>query len=466
MSQGEKKKLKRTATDSWGRKLQLMYFFPHMVQKYFMFRPFRKISFSLINAFTTPIGTLIAKATDKKVDKIFRDLLPRKILKRERLKKWKIMVGQYAINLFIEITLYLSNHRYQYFKYNRIEGFEHIQNALQQKKGVLIPSIHIGEFLHILSTLMIKRVEIDGKKGPIHTVGLASVHNQLLYTEFTNTYEHIHMVLAEDFKTVEQKVSEYLKKNCAVFILIDYSKPTHFRVPFIYDYPTTRYLYPMPQLLTHLHYTYGSPIVPAIVLPQKDIAHSTVKFMNPLVVTDPIPKLEGKIQEPFLGMLNRDIDLIRAGQADKKIKNGILCLKLHRLFYPYVLKYPFYWEEILNYRKRLQYPLKIDLCTTYPELLFSVCGELEKMIDNSYEPGRNDKEIKKRLFEIRSLCEQIADDLFLLKKPLKNRKIDISKLSGKQAIEKVVDIVSSYKPHNTDETLNRVHDLFHSLPNL
>ncbi len=463
MAQEQRKKLKRTATDSWGRKLQIMYFFPHMVQKYFMFRAFKKVPFSLVNAITTPIGTLIAKLTNRKMDKIFKDLIPRKILTEKRLKKWKIMVGQYAVNLFIEITLFLSNHRYQYFKYNRIEGFNHIEQALQQKKGVLVPSIHMGEFLHILSTLMMKRVVIDGKKQAIHTVGLASVHNQILYTEFTNTYEHMHMVIAEDFKTVEQKVSEFLRQNCVVFILVDYSKPSHFRVPFIYDYPATRYLYPMPQLITHLHYTYGSPIVPAIVIPKKDIAHSLVKFIGPLDVKEPLQRLEGRTQEPYLSLLNRDIELIRNDRADKKIKNGVLSLKLHRLLYPYVLKAPYYWEEILNYQKRLQLELKIEYSTTYPELLFSVCGELEKIIDNSYEPGRKDKELKRKLLEIRSLCEQTPDDEGTLKTPLKNKKIDLSKLSTTQAISKVVNIVASYKPLVNSLNLDRIHTLFISL---
>ena len=219
----------------------------------------------------------------------------------------------------------------------------------------------------------------------------------------------------------------------------------------------------MPQPSHHLHLTYDAPIVPSIIIPQQNIAHSVVRFMEPVDIKEPIPKLEGKIQEPYLTRINKDIELIRTNKADKKTKVGMICLKLFRKFYPYVLKMPYYWEELLNYPKRVKNYLVLDTCATYPELLFSVCEELDKLIDNSYEPGRKDKDLKKKLLDIRLMCERMPDDEEQLKSVIKNRRITITKLSGVQTFEKVIDVVGSYMPANPSPEMESIQVLFKSL---
>ena len=155
--------------------------FSHFIQKYRINRYFEYVPFRIFRALSVIIGYQHVLNGHSTVLKTWNFLFPKRILEKVNLKRWTNSYIQYNIQLWFDTTFYLSvrNSKNEDF-FNPIIGFKHLEKALRQKKGVLVPTIHFGEFLHSLYSLFHRRIIIDNEPQKILVLGLASKENDYL----------------------------------------------------------------------------------------------------------------------------------------------------------------------------------------------------------------------------------------------------------------------------------------------
>jgi len=207
----------------------------------------------------------------------------------------------------------------------------------EKKKGVLIPSVHIGEMYHILSFLARQHITIDGKRKKVGVVVIASPENEFFFQELLKSYDNVFVPVTGAFDVISQEIEYHLQQNRCVMIMHDYFKKHQYRVPFIYGSKSYDFLIPVPRLLTVLHLKLGSPIIPSLSFLRKNLKYSKVVFFPPI---DP-HKVDFKKIPPAL---HKDLEEYKAGTLEEAKKHALLSLLINRRLYPFVLKYPFLWR--------------------------------------------------------------------------------------------------------------------------
>jgi hypothetical protein len=437
----------------------LVYRVAHFIQKYRVNRYFQHVPFTIFRALSVPVGYIPAKNGHPQLSKTWKFLFPQKILEKINLKRWTNSFIRYNIQLYFDTALYLSlrnSKNEDYF--NPVVGFNHLENAFSQKKGVLIPVIHLGEYLHTVYTLLYRNVLIDEKSKRILVLVLASKENEFLFREQIKKIDNFSAVITTDFKSLQKTVEFYLKKNYCVFLAQDYYARKQLRVPFLYNSKRYNFLTPCPQMLTYLHLNLGCPIIPVTSTPTKNLKFSVVKFLpeiNPMTMD-----ISNEDQT-----LQKEIVKFRNGTLNKKQKYGLISLLINRKLNPYILQYPFLWQGAFLLFDRTELRIRFKNVKSYLEMLKITISKLSLFIQNSYEPGRKDEEIFEKLKSLSAELEELDEDPSDIL-TLKNKYIEIARLNGKNVFKKVISILLSYQnpyfkqKHNFISRLNSSLNLF------
>ena len=416
----------------------LVYRVAHFIQKYRVNRFFQHVPFTIFRSLSVLIGYQHAKNGHSQLSKTWKFLYPPKFLEKINLKRWTNSFIRYNIQLYFDTALYLSlrnskNHDY----FHPVVGFNHLENAFRQKKGVLIPVIHLGEYLHTVYTLLYRNVLIDEKSKRVLVLALSSKENEFLFREQIKEIKSFSAVITTDFKSVKKTVQHYLEKNYCVFLAQDFYSKKQLRVPFLYNSKRYNFLIPCPQMITNFHLNLGCPIIPVITSPKQNLKFSVVEFLpevNPMTMD--ISKEDLTLQKEIVNFRN--------GTLSKKQKYGLLSLLINRKLNPYLLQYPFLWQGAFLFFDRTELRIRFKNVKSYLEMLKISISKLSLFIQNSYEPGRKDEEISNYLISFTAEIEEIEEDPRDIL-ALKNKYIEISRLNGKNVFKKVIYILLSYE---------------------
>lgn len=444
----------------------LIFRLSNFIHKYKINRHFERFPFLGFKILSIFIGIEHAIKGHKQLSKTWQFFYPKK---EKMYRHWTNLFVRYNIELWLDTTFYLplrnaTNEEY----FNPIEGFENLKKAILKKKGVLVPTIHIGEFYHTLFSLFHKEITIDGKKQKIPLVVLGSKENDFLFKEQLKSIKNLKVILTDDFKSLKKTVEHYLKKNFTVFLIQDYYFPNQLRAPFFYNSKKSKnsnnnnnsnFLIPCPQMITHFHLNLGCPIIPVIAIPKHNLKHSLIKFLPEIC---PQTMDISKVNE----ILKNEIIKFRNNALTKKQRYGLISLLINRELYPYVFKYPYLWQEAFLFFDRTKFRIEFKDVDSHYEMFSILVNRLSQFIDKTYEPGRNDniilQEIQKLSIDLEEMEKDPEDKL-----QITNKYIELGRLNGKDAFTKAISIIlkiqTAYIRQNykqISEILNSILDFF------
>ena len=436
----------------------LFFRFTHFIQSTGRHKFFERKSFLPFRVLTILLGPLIYKKGFSTLENAWKFLYPPGFLEKHNinLKRWALQIISYFLESFFEIMFYMPNHSPKNItRFIKMEGFEHIEAALQKKKGVLVPMIHLGEMYHPTSALLRKTITIDGKTQKVEVVGIVSPENEFLLRQFLKLWDNVFAIVTGKFSDLEKDIEAHLKKNRVVFVLHDYFNKNQNRVPFIFGKKKYDFLIPCPQLLPYFHYKSGIPVVPSVSIPQKDMSRSLVKFYPPINMRelDPIKEMP---------LLKEEVLKLQQGEMSQRHKNSLLALKINQVLYPSALEYPYYWQMVYTLFKRSQFRIQFDNVTSYFEFYTILIQRLEEFMEKSYEPGRKNKEIL-------DVLEKLSEEIELLREDPKakilfrKKYIEIGLLSSKAAFNKAVSIALARRNIYIRKQYPRLQTLFMEL---
>ncbi|MHA1510104.1 MAG: hypothetical protein ACTSRX_00120 [Promethearchaeota archaeon] len=431
----------------------LVFRLSHFIQKYKINRVFERIPFLGFRMISILVGVVSAIKGHKQLSKTWNFFYPKN---RDLYRHWTNIFIRFNIELWMDSTFYLplrspTNNDF----FNQIEGFSNLEKAIKKKKGVLVPTIHLGEYYHTLFSLFHKNIEIDRKKQKILLAILSSKENDFLFREQLKPIKNLNVILTDDFKRLKNTIEIHLKKNYTVFLLYDYYTENQLRAPFIYNSNPSDFLIPCPQMINHFHIKLGSPIVPVISTPKHDLKHSVVRFFPEISINT--MKLSSETE-----VLKQEIIKFRNGTLNKKQRYGLHSLLINRQLYPYILNYPFLWQESFLFFKRTQFRIQLKDIKTYREFLQAVLIKLEMFIDKTYEPGRNDElilqEIQGLSIDLEGMEKNPNDKL-----KITNKYIELGRLNGKDAFTKVISILENFQSRSIRQNYKQISEKLNSI---
>ncbi len=429
--------------------------FVNFIQSTGRHKYFERKSFLPFRFLTIILGPLFYKKGFSTLENAWKFLYPQSFLEKHNinLKRWGLQLISYLFDFFLEIMFFMPNHSPKNItRFIKMEGFEHIEAALQKKKGVLVPIIHLGEIYHPTSGLLRKTITIDGKTQKVEVVGIVSPENEFLLRQFVKSWENVFAIVTGKFSDLERDIEKHLKKNRVVFVMHDYFKKHQNRVPFIFGKKKYDFLIPCPQLLSYFHYKNGIPVVPSNSFPQKDLTRSLVKFYPPV----DMQKLD-PLKEPLL--LKEEVLKLQQGLLSDREKNSLHALKINQVLYPSALEYPYYWQMVYTLFKRSQFRIQFDDITSYFEFYTILIQRLEQFMEKSYEPGRKDKEILNVLGRLSEEIEHLREDP-KAKILFRKKYIEIGLLSSKAAFNKAVSIALARRSTYIRKQFPKLQTLF------
>ncbi|MHA1718117.1 MAG: hypothetical protein ACTSXK_01160 [Promethearchaeota archaeon] len=389
----------------------------------------------------------------KQLSKTWHFFYPKK---KNMYKHWTNLFVRYNIELWLDTTFYLplrNSTNTDYF--SPIEGFSNLEKAIKKKKGVLVPTIHLGEFYHTLFSLFYKEIVIDGENQKILLAILGSKENDFLFREQLKPIKNLKVIITNDFNNLKKTVASYLRKNYTVFFLNDFYSENQLRCPFIHNLSSFDFLIPCPQMINHFHLNLGSPIIPAIAIPTSNLKHSFVKFFPEIS----IEKMEISNENE---LIRREILKFRKGILNKKQKYGLLSLLVNRQLYPYILKYPFLWQGAFLFFNRTKFRIHLTDINSYADLLSEILIKLELFINKTYEPEREDEKILEQIHEIFSEIEEMGNDPKDVLE-IRNKSIELGRLNGKNAFLKAISLLFHFQTEYTKKKYHLITEKLNSL---
>jgi lauroyl/myristoyl acyltransferase len=304
-----------------------------------------------------------------------------------------------------------------YYKYICDKNIQYLDQALEKGKGVILPTLHTGQFFHTLGGIFIKNTTKDpSKKYDLVVVG--GRDNAAMFAPITARYPNYHVLLTDKFAEVKDKLIAHLNQNHIVVIYYDFSSMKQLRTPFLGK--SRAFLKATPQSVAALQRATGAAIVPAVSCPQGEIEKTCIEFLDP----------------SSLNLITE-----QSNSMEKNLFHKQISIALNQLLHPYLLKYAHVWEELMAfggyvYKNRLKLPANL----TYFEFVVEIRDKIFYLLENSYEPSRNDMKLR----EIISKCfEKALNSLENPKSIFKAHKTYIKYFdkNGQQEIQKLVSVL-------------------------
>nr|MDO8114454.1 hypothetical protein [Candidatus Sigynarchaeota archaeon] len=254
----------------------------------------------------------------------------------------------------------------------KIEGDEYLQAALAKGKGVIMTSLHIGQFFHEVGGLV-----LDPRGYEL--VVVANMKNQMIFENLMQIpqYKRLRVVGSASFKQIKEKLANYLKMNKIVFLMHDIAGAHNLKVPFL---PGEKdFLVNLPQGAIALHKATGAPILPVLTIPDGRFTKSTLKFFDPA---------------PILAASER-----HRNAPDKEF-HGYLSIEINMIMFPYLVNYLHCWEEIVTMGTRtFDIKLRFEKGAGFDQIVGSMRAWALAQIEGSFEPGRKDEELRAWLIQ-------------------------------------------------------------------
>ncbi len=303
-------------------------------------------------------------------------------------------------------------------RFVKFKNTNYLDQALLQKKGVILPILHIGQFFDSL-TINFKQPK-NPKIPKYDIVILGSLENSKMFEAKAAKHDTIFVVIAEKYSKIKKNLIEHLENNRIVAIYYDIATKNQLRTQF--DESNNSFLIPTPQSIIALHKETGAPIIPTGLYPTNgEINKQTVIFHNPSEIN--------KISKQYRN-------------ASKREYHGRLSIELNKILHPYIRKYAHIWEELIEFgswrrKLRINFP---KLCN-FETFLKDIQITMHEILDMSFEIGREDIQIHSIIDEIFSTT---IKNLKNPSKPIFKNKtyIDHFAKDGKSELIKIARIAS------------------------
>jgi len=165
--------------------------------------------------------------------------------------------------------------------------------------------------------------------------------------------------------------------------------------------------------------------------------------------------------------LHKDLEEYKAGTLEEAKKHALLSLLINRRLYPFVLKYPFLWQEAYLFHNRSAFRIKLENIRSYYEFYSIIVERLHVLIKKSYEPGRPDALILEKLHQIQIVIQPLQIDPHMgIQMNLDNAFIELGRLTTKRVFKKIVSIVKTKQNQYVSETYPEIAILFADLVRL
>ncbi|MHA1561773.1 MAG: LpxL/LpxP family acyltransferase [Promethearchaeota archaeon] len=367
-SSGESFRTKK-ASESWGKSMGPVFKVINWIGRKRIYKPIRFVPFSLLNGLGHLIGRFgfgTSKSVQRKMKASFNALYPG--ISEKRLHKFIDAATKYMAMLFLDITFRfpltgdISTKRFY-----RYMNPERLDKALQQGNGVIIPILHIGEFLHAPNMM----VQYPYKRLKIGFV--VSVANLAMYENANRKrFDNLYAFASTKFSLISPKIESLLKGNNVFVVYHDYSTTKQLRTPFILGkFP---YLIHSVQSYISLHKRTGAVILPAISHPDGVFGKTKLEFLDNTTIIETSKKYWNESNEEFHGRLSTEIN---------------------RKMYPYVRKYAHLWEEVMRLAvMRCADKVEFSKDCTIHNFLEEIQQKMLSVLDGSFEPDRPDNQLK------------------------------------------------------------------------
>lgn len=421
-----KNKTKSGGNPSWGKGIGTLFLVVNFIQHYRIYRIFQ----FLPKLVPLTLGRLLGvgmngknRVLKKKITATILTFFPN--MPPNRVKKVVnasiIHMGQMLIDLMFLFPNITPSNIDTFLSYSNLERLD---KALAIGKGVLLPTVHVGNFFNIVAALV-----GHSKKYPL--VVIANMGNQKVFEELIAKYhlKHLYMIGRDDFPKLEQKLITHLNANHCILIMYDMGKKSQLRTPFCLD--KYRFLVHTPQSIFALHRKTGAPILPVVAKPKNSVIYHDIIFCDP----SPLEQISQRFSSQ--NIVNTQNTFL------KKQFYGELATKLNQMLFPYLAAYPHVWEEVHNFTvsrsgDEIYFPINITL-----QSFISQChSKLLWILENSYEPNRNDELIKQILnVDFPRMYNAIREP----NRVLFNHKtrIRLNNLSGLQSFQKLSRILQN-----------------------
>ncbi|QEE17349.1 hypothetical protein DSAG12_03182 [Promethearchaeum syntrophicum] len=359
----------KKSDQSWGTTMGPVFKIFAWIHKNHIYSPFRFVPFSILNGFGHFIGKFAfgsSKSVQRKMRASFTALYPG--ISEKRLQKLIDAANKFMAMLFLDIAFrFPLTGDLPFDKFYSLQHSERLEEAFKKGKGVIIPILHIGQFLHSPNIM----IQIPGLNKKIALV--VSVSNLLMYeTANRASFSNAYAFASTKFSKISHKIESILKENNAFVVYHDYSTKSQLRVPFIFGkFP---YLIHTPQSYISLHKRTGAEILPAISHPDEVFGKTRLEFIDNKSIIETSKKYWDKSKEEFHGHLSTEIN---------------------RTMYPYIRKYAHLWEEIMRLAVfRCADKVKFSKNCTIHKFLEEIQHKMLDVLEGSFEPNRPDNQLR------------------------------------------------------------------------
>lgn len=436
----QKKSNKPSGNPSWGKGLDKVFRFVNFIQHYRIYRMFAVLPKSV----PLIIGRIFAvimngknKVLHRKIASSIRTFLPNASPQQinSLVNASIIHMGQLLIDVMLHFPNITPKNIQSYLKYSHLDRLD---RALAVGKGVLLPTVHIGNFFSIVAALV-----GHPKKYPL--VVIANMGNQKVFEELIvqKGIKHLYMVGRDDFAKLEQILLTHLNANHCILIMYDMGKKTQLRTPFWYNrYP---FLVHTPQSIFSLHRKTGAPILPVVAKPINSLLLHEIYFCDP----SPLDSVSQQFCIPNT-------------MTSKKQIHGELALTLNQILFPYLTAFPHVWEEVHNFTISRSGDELCFIANITLNAFISQChAKLYWILENSYEAHRKDD----KLSEI--LTKEFPKVTIALRDPnhvlfFHKTRIQLRNLTGLQNFQKITNIIKDLLKNKNE---NEAHAILMQISN-
>ncbi len=413
--------------------LKLAYRFSHEVYRRQIYKKFLGKPFLPFRLLAILIGNIQARSYYSKLNTIWPILYPNSANQHKKKKKtyrrWVRRLMAYIIEFFFEITFFLPNQSPENIDtFITLSGENHLISALREGRGVLSPGLHLGHFFHTLGRFRFHTIEGENGPEPMKLSMVGTPENEFLLRQQGKDLPNLYPIITGPAKNLKGEISAHLRANHVVFLMQDYSRPRQLRIPFIYGTKFHNFLVPTPQMLTSQYFLQGSPIIPILAIPGKDLRFSK------LIIFSEINPMKMDVMKEKSGVLRQEIEKYQRGELSRKQQRGLISLLINRAINPYLLKYPFYWEEIFAFRSRNHLPIKLTNTTKGKDIMERLCNEAVTFLNQSYEPGREDDALLSLFQKINDLSN-MASTPWIVPEGVIPQTVNLGFKTGKEVIQ-------------------------------
>ncbi|MHA1679593.1 MAG: LpxL/LpxP family acyltransferase [Promethearchaeota archaeon] len=358
-------------TGSWGgRQLGGIYRVVFIIHKFKVYRFFRHVPDYAIGRVSYLFTKLFFRKQLPKMAariKVSLQGFTGKEYPAKFMKRIQNIVFMSMGNLLFDLMLKAPNYnRMALHDVMRFENLDILDEALKKGRGVLMPSIHIGQFFHCLGGLLLHE---SGYK----VAGVGNMTNRLLFDHIVSypQYRNLVVVGKDKFHSLKENLVKNLKENHIIFLMHDIARGNNLRTRFIDG--RSNFLVPTPQGIVALHRETGAPIIPMVSIPDGRFTRSILRILDPSEIERVSRASRNASPEEFHGRLSTAIN---------------------KVLFPYAISYLPYWEEVMTVGSRIfNVSIRFKRGATLLDIMQHSMNELVGVIKGSFEPGRKDGEL-------------------------------------------------------------------------